>query len=141
MSEQEPQQIQPNNNRIVRERTTVMFSGPLPSPEIIESYERILPGAAERIFKMAEEQSRHRREIESGVIRSDIRNSHLGLIFGFIIGLAFLSSSVLMVYFGQAVVGSVLGLGTIIGLVGVFVYGSQLRRKEREWRREQQVQR
>lgn len=40
------------------------FSGPLPHPEILARYEEILPGAATRIFEMAEEQAIHRRYME-----------------------------------------------------------------------------
>jgi uncharacterized membrane protein len=37
------------------------FSGPIPHPNILESYNRILPGAAERILSMAEEEQKHRQ--------------------------------------------------------------------------------
>ena len=40
------------------------FSGPLPPPNIIKGYEDILPGAADRILSMAENQAKHRQEIE-----------------------------------------------------------------------------
>jgi uncharacterized membrane protein len=45
------------------------FSGPLPPPEILAQYNEIVPGAAERILKMAEEQSAHRRGLEDKTIR------------------------------------------------------------------------
>ena len=41
------------------------FSGPLPPPQVLASYDQILPGCAERIIKMAEEQGLHRRAIET----------------------------------------------------------------------------
>jgi uncharacterized membrane protein len=37
---------------------------PVPPPQTLEHYERVLPGAAERIVRMAEEDLRHRRELE-----------------------------------------------------------------------------
>ena len=40
------------------------FSGPLPPPQILEKYESIVPGSADRIIGMAEKQSEHRRSIE-----------------------------------------------------------------------------
>jgi uncharacterized membrane protein len=36
------------------------FSEPIPHPNILESYNRILPGAAERILSMAEEEQKRR---------------------------------------------------------------------------------
>ena len=132
MNEPSKQIQQKNNVLSVTHEETVTFSGPLPPPHIVERYERVLPGAAERIFKMAEDQSRHRRDLETLVIHSDIRNSKLGLVFGLIIGLAALIAAVIMVYFGNVTGGSLLGVGTITALVGVFVYGSQGRKKERK---------
>lgn len=36
------------------------FSGPLPPPQILGQYDEVLPGAAERILRMAEKQQDHR---------------------------------------------------------------------------------
>jgi len=40
------------------------FSGPLPPPGVLANYEQAMPGAAERIFRMAEkeQENRHRKE-------------------------------------------------------------------------------
>ena len=38
-----------------------LFAGPLPPPEILEQYNRLVPDAAERILTMAETQAAHRR--------------------------------------------------------------------------------
>lgn len=40
------------------------FSGPIPPPSIIKGYEDILPGTAERIVSMAENQAKHRQDME-----------------------------------------------------------------------------
>lgn len=112
-----------------------LFIGLIPHPEILERYEKIFPGAAERILKMAEEQSLHRRTQESRVIGSDILNSRLGLIFALIIGLAGIIGGAVCIVNGKEVSGSIFGMTCIATLVGVFVYGSQNRRKERESRR------
>lgn len=40
------------------------FSGPIPPPQTMAGYETALPGSADRILKMAEEQSAHRQEME-----------------------------------------------------------------------------
>ena len=40
------------------------FSGLLPHPKILQEYEQVYPGAANRIIKMAEDQSQHRQKIE-----------------------------------------------------------------------------
>lgn len=44
---------------------TEAFSGPIPPPNLLERYEAITPGAADRILTMAENQSKHRIAAES----------------------------------------------------------------------------
>lgn len=59
------------------------FSGPIPHPDIIEKYEQILPGAADRIISMAEKQASHRQDMEKAMIKSEARDGLLGVIFAF----------------------------------------------------------
>ena len=40
------------------------FSGPIPPPAILGEYEKIHAGLADRIMKMAESQSEHRKYLE-----------------------------------------------------------------------------
>jgi uncharacterized membrane protein len=54
-------------------------SGPLPSPIILGQYEKILPGAADRIVGIFEEQARHRMSLEKIVVGGDDRRSNRGL--------------------------------------------------------------
>ena len=116
----------------MRATVTQHFSGPLPPPQVLSQYEQIVPGAAKRILAMAEKQSRHRREMEASVIGSDVRNSRLGLYFGFSIGVCGLVCSVVIAIFGQPWAAGLIGVGTLVSLVGTFVYGSKQRREERE---------
>lgn len=106
------------------------FSGPLPPPQILEEYNRIVPRSAERIIAMAEAQANHRRRIETQVISSDIRNSRLGLVCGLLIGLGGLVAATLIAIKGNPQAGVSMGFLTLGSLVSVFVYGSRLRLKE-----------
>jgi uncharacterized membrane protein len=114
----------------------VSFSGPLPPPEVLQNYNQITPGAADRIITMAEKQSQHRQEIEIKVITSDIKNARLGLHYGLIIGLASVVGGVVCIISGYEIGGTILGGSGLSSLVGVFVYGSRQKRKEREKRLE-----
>jgi len=111
-----------------------LYAGPLPPPEVLVQYNQTVPDAAERIITMAESQSRHRQELESKVIESDIKNSRLGLHYGLIIGLAAVIGGTICITSGYEVGGSIIGGTGLTGLVGVFVYGSRSKRKEREQR-------
>jgi len=122
----QPSQSQNNKTvQVTRQQTQVHFSGPLPHPSILEGYEKILPGSADRIIRMTEEQSSHRRQLETKVIDSDVKNSKLGLWFGLIIGIVALIGATVMVVMGQGIAGSFVALLYIASLVGTFVYGSQ----------------
>ena len=45
-------------------RVSEKFAGPIPSPPVMKQYEETLPGSADRILKMAENQSEHRQWME-----------------------------------------------------------------------------
>ena len=103
------------------------FQGPIPPPQILQQYEQIVPGAAERILKMAENQSKHRHTMEKKIINANISNEKKGLNFGFIIGLFAITVGLICTFIGQPLPGSFIGGGGVIGLVLVFVYGSKNR--------------
>ncbi len=108
------------------------WSGPFPPPAVIEKYEDMVPGAADRILKMTENQTAHRIQMEKMAVRGDSIRSYLGLIFGFILSMAVISGGIYLVANGHDWAGGVLIGLDIIGLAGVFVYGSRSRRAERE---------
>lgn len=117
---------------LVHKETTYQFSGPLPHPETLRLFNEAVPGSAERIIKMAEEQSAHRRELERKVIESDVERSKWGQLLGFTIAMTGLVVSAFVAVYGNAWAGTIIGVGTIASLVGVFMYGSSSREKERE---------
>lgn len=115
--------------------TTMQISrhqGPLPSPDVLEHYDNILPGAAERIVSMAEDQAKHRQNLEYITVKAGSRDSLLGLIFGFIIGMSTIVGGVYCIMKGQPTEGTILSGAGLAALVGVFVYGSSQRKAERE---------
>lgn len=107
-------------------------SGPIPDPYTLQLYEDTVPGAAERIIAMAERQSAHRQELEKKVINSGSRDSLLGIISATIIALATLASGTYVISIGKTWSGTIIGSAGLIGLVGVFIYGTRSSRKERE---------
>jgi uncharacterized membrane protein len=108
------------------------FQGPLPPPEVLRQYDQLLPGAAERIISMWENQARHRQQLEKDVIASDIKDSKLGLTLGFIVAVVAVTAGMICILMGHTIGGSIVGGSAVPALVGVFVYGSRQRRNERE---------
>ena len=124
-------QVGQDSRTIVRQEQTIAYSGPIPHPSDLAKYEQILPGAAERILAMAEKQSEHRQALESKVIESGIRKSERGLVFGLVIGVTALLVGGLCALLGKEIAASFIGGGGIVGLVSVFVVGSQQQKNER----------
>ena len=75
MSKKEP-------NRSITQYQKAEYTGPLPLPEHFRQYDEILPGAAERILRLAEEQSAHRQYLEKHVTKGDGRHAWAGLLVG-----------------------------------------------------------
>ena len=101
------------------------FSGPIPPPNIIKGYEEILPGSADRIIAMAECQARHRQEMERKIIYTESRDSLLGILFAFVLGVGSITAAIVMVCLapenGGAIAGSVLGVTGIGSIIATFI--------------------
>ncbi len=95
----------------------------MPPPAVLEGYERLVPGAAERILVMAESDSRHQQQIEFAALRAAEAEVKRGQIFGFVIGLVALCASVGALALGSPVVAGVIGGTTVVGLVSAFIIG------------------
>lgn len=100
-----------------------IHQGPLPAPEIIEQYERVLPGSAERLLRMVEQEGEHRRALESRQLRSQIMETHIGQWMAFMIGMFTIAAGAYTAMHGAEWPGAVMGSGGVIGLVAVFIYG------------------
>jgi len=60
------------------------FQGPIPPVEDFAGYERILPGAADRILKMAENQAGHRQTLERRALSGDLIKVMMGTVLAYI---------------------------------------------------------
>lgn len=80
-------------NESVFEEMMMLRAGPMPLPEDMEKYERILPGFTERFMRLTEGEADHRRSLEKRVIYTETkaitRGQYLGLgATGIIMGFA-----------------------------------------------------
>lgn len=103
--------------------TSMKFHGPLPHPSILQQYDKIAPGIANRIITMAEKDSEHIRYMQRKSLLAKMLEVTLGQIFAFGIGLATLAASVFLTTSDHAIVGTLLGTGGLAGLVSVFIWG------------------
>lgn len=98
------------------------LSGPFPHPSLIEGYEKIIPGAAERIFQFSEKEQNHRHMIQDERLRVASRDSLMGIITSTILACGALVAGVIIAVINpstaSSVVGALLG-GSGIGIIAV----------------------
>jgi uncharacterized membrane protein len=131
--------------KVVKQIIAESFSGPLPRPADLQEYEKVMSGAADRIFKMAESQSQHRQSLEKIVVSGNSKRAFCGLFVGAFVALCALGSSVFLIFNGHELAGSVIGGIDLVALVSVFVYGSvnrqqELNKKTQEMRKPEKLQ-
>ena len=119
-------------SQVIRE---IEFSGPIPPPNIISGYEKILPGAADRILTMAEKQSDHRQQMEKKMIEAEARDGLLGILSGFALGMGCVIAAIVMaiVYPKSAGVisGAVLGSAGVASIAGTAIKSTR-RKKDND---------
>ena len=97
------------------------FSGPLPSPEAFEKYNRVLPNAADRILSMAEKE----QQIRDNEIRGFQSNDRFKIRASTIVSICLVSVSCVSVFLGHTKTAVALGLSgvfsAIINLVTVLL--------------------
>ena len=99
------------------------FSGPLPPPESLNGYERILPGSATRILKMAEQNAENRLSLNNKIVESDILRSNRGQVLGFVLSIFFIVAAIGCAYLNQPFPATILGVGGFSSIVSIFVLG------------------
>lgn len=100
-----------------------IHQSPLPQPELIEQYERILPGSAERLMRLVEQEAEHRRALEKRQLASQVIETHLGQWMAFLIGIFTIGAGAYTSLHGADWPGALMGSGGVIGLVAVFIFG------------------
>src|SRR6266699_3874292 len=71
------------------------FSGPLPAPETLAEYDRVLPGLARRIVERWEKESDHRQGMERSIVRARISNQSRGQIIGAVLAVIVLTAGII----------------------------------------------
>lgn len=98
------------------------YEGQIPSPEMMEKYNKLDPTFANRILMMAEKEQNNAHKISNKTANSFIVSLFLGMFFAF--------SSVLVVSYlvylciekGYPTAASSIAIGVIVGVAGVFLY-------------------
>ncbi|MYC29849.1 MAG: DUF2335 domain-containing protein [Chloroflexi bacterium] len=113
------------------QETTIAWQGPLPPPGALQAYDDVIPGAADRILKMAEDQAAHRIQMDRLAVHSEIRSSLWGVTAGFLLSAGVIGGGIYLIATGHDWAGSMLIGFDLATLAGIFVYGTRSRLAER----------
>jgi uncharacterized membrane protein len=95
--------------------------GPIPAPQDFAACERVLPGAADRILKMAENQAAYRQGLERFAVRGDFFKAMMGTVLGYIAFAGAMAGAVFLLFNNKPIES----LGTFIVALGS-AFGSKI---------------
>jgi uncharacterized membrane protein len=108
---------------IVKAVVSQKYSGPLPPPHMLEEYEHVQTGLADRIVSMAENEQKHRHSLETLAVSGEINKDRRGQRYALAVSLIIIIGSVGLIYANHEISGSVLAGGTLTGLAYIFITG------------------
>ena len=115
----------PSNSQF---RLKVLSGDYLPPPNVLEQYERIMPGITKLLMEKAIQHQQNRTESERKATIIYNLKSFAGLIFGFLIGIFGMGGGFYLTMKGYNIIGMIFTSSTLVSLVMAFIYGSQSKR-------------
>lgn len=98
------------------------WQAPLPPPSVLDDFNSVVPGSAERIIRAWEVESDHRREIDRREQRWFYLNALTGKVFAFIFVMAALGLSAWAMHLDRPWLAGILAGTTLAAVVGAFVH-------------------
>lgn len=95
---------------IIARSIKTSFSGPLPPPDMLKKYEEVLPGSADRIVSLAENE----QKIQGRITKNIARNDSLRVYGSIVVSGLLVAGAVFCAYIGEPWVGGLLGTSGII---------------------------
>lgn len=126
---------------VVSELYQEFHQGPLPTPRLLNGYEEVLPGSAERIVQMAEREQEHRHGQEGRIVGGEIGLKFIGQGFAFASLILMIGLLAYMVYAGAAGQAATLGVVMVTGVIGLFLAPRFFHRPEQPAPEQRQNQR
>lgn len=99
------------------------FSGPIPPPSMLEGYDKVHDGLADRIVSMAESQQQHRQALEYKSVEAAIKTESRGQHYALLVSVVIISGAIYLIDNGKEIAGSILAGGTLTGLAYMFITG------------------
>jgi len=106
-----------------------VVDGELPSAETVGAYEQVLPGAADRIIAMLEQQSVHRMEMERRNLERIARTERIQQVLGLVVVLVVFGVGTALILNDHEGPGTLLAVVDLLLLAAVFVRRDAVRER------------
>lgn len=100
--------------------TMEMHHGPIPHPQILQGYENLYTGAAQKIIDNGVDESSHRRKFEIRNLKHFAYRFYFKNVIAFIVGMSVLVGSFYLIINDHQIVGSIFGGFTALSMIGSF---------------------
>lgn len=110
--------------------TAIAFQGPLPPPEMLEHYGKLIPNGPERMMALLEKQTDHRIAMETKLVNGRVSVTRTGQWMAFVLSVFFGSTAAFLGINGHEWLAGTIATTTIIGLAVVFVLGKEPGQKQ-----------
>ena len=103
---------------------SAQWQGPLPPPAALEQYNDIVPGGADRIVRMAEQEVEHRIKTEQAIVKGELAAGQRGQYLGAAVAFLALLLAALLAYLGSPwpIVAALVSV-PVLGMVNAIVNG------------------
>jgi len=100
---------------------TMQYSGPLPLASEFKKYEMALPGSADRILTMAEEEQKFRHISQTKIIDNKIVSSRVGQIMGYSLAVVLIGGGFWLIAIGKDGYGIAAVIGSLTTIIVPFL--------------------
>lgn len=99
------------------------YPGPIPPASVLAEYEQLLPGSAERLIRMAEQEQLHRHRLEAEVLAQDAKARKAGQILAVLVIACSVVAGIYLSLKNAEIAGAIIGgLGVLAPLISFFAY-------------------
>lgn len=106
------------------------FSGPMPPPNVLAAYDNLIPGSADRILSMAEREQAFRHKVTESAVAGSGESETSQRRYAFAVVVVMVAAALACVVMDAPQVAVVLGGGTLLGLVTVFLGGRYIEQRQ-----------
>ena len=121
----EPIIVDPRTNEVLGTVSSFsweeFYSGPLPSPQQLHEYNEVSSGLGDRIVTEWQTEGSHRRSLEKGAMRGQLRAQSRGQWLAALVSLVVIVGGLALLFDGKSIEGLVAILAPLALLAGAFI--------------------